>query len=109
MAGSIVNKNITMFVKKSVVESELVVSWNNVTSATAFQPEADDGEGERNSIDILGFGVDFFDSFDCFRLQFSHALRLAPCTTRAREKVKKVRQAEKNNSRIDLELARFLS
>ena len=86
MAGSIVNKNITMFVKKIVVESELVVSWNNVTSATAFQPEADDGEGERNSIDILGFGVDFFDSFDRFRLQFSHALRLAPCTIRAREK-----------------------
>jgi hypothetical protein len=42
-------------------------------------------------------------------LQFSHALTIAPCTTRAREKVKKVRQAEKNNSRIDLELAWFLS
>ena len=95
MAGSVVNKIITMFVKKSVVESELVVSWNNVTSATAFELETYDWKSQGDAIDILGLRVDFLDSFDRFALQFSHAFRLAPCTVSTREKIKKVRQAKK--------------
>ena len=88
MAGSVVNKIITMFVKKSVVESELVVSWNNVTSATAFELETYDWKSQGDAIDILGLRVDFLDSFDRFALQFSHAFRLAPCTVSSREKIK---------------------
>ena len=86
MAGSVVNKSISILMKKFVVECDFIVSWNRVTSATTLQLEADDGEGERNSIDILGFGIDFFDSLHRFVLHFSHAYRLAPCTISAREK-----------------------
>jgi hypothetical protein len=68
VTGSVVDEIFTMIVEKSVVESELVEHHNNVTGATAFQPEADDWEGERNAVDLLGFGVYIFDSFDRFRL-----------------------------------------
>ena len=108
VTGSVVDEIVTVIVKKSVVECESVVSWHNVTSATAFQPEADDWEGERNAVDILGFGVDIFDSFDCFGLKFCHAFTIAPCTVSSREKCEKVCQAKKYNSSGDLDLARQL-
>ena len=68
VTGSVVDEIFTMIVEKSVVKREFVEDHNNVTSATAFQPEADDWEGERNAVDLLGFGVYIFDSFDCFGL-----------------------------------------
>ena len=106
VAGSVVDEIFTMIVEKSVVESELVEHHNNVTSATAFQPEADDWEGERNAVDILGFGVYIFDSSDRFRLKFCHAFTIAPCTVSSREKCEKTCQAKKYNSSADLDLAR---
>ena len=106
VTGSVVDEIITMIVEKIVVERESVVSWHNVTSATTFQPEADNWKGERNTVDILGFGVDIFDSFDCFGLKFCHAFTIAPCTVSSREKCEKVCQAKKYNSSADLDLAR---
>lgn len=105
VAGSVVDEIVTVIMEKSVVEREPVVSWHNVTSATALQPEADDWEGERNVVDILGFGVDIFDSFDCFGLKFCHAFTIAPCTVSSREKCEKVCQAKKYNSSGGLDLA----
>ncbi len=105
VTGSVVDEIVTVIVKKSVVERESVVRWHNVTSTTALQPEADDWKGERNAVDILGFGVDIFDSFDCFGLKFCHAFTIAPCTVSSREKCEKVCQAKKYNSSDDLDLA----
>ena len=81
---------------------------NGVTCATAFQPEADDRKGERNAVNLLGLGVNFSDSLQCFALHFSHGYTVAPCTVSSREKIKKVRQAKFFNSRADLDLARRL-
>jgi hypothetical protein len=106
VTGSVADEIFTMIVEKSVVESELVEHHNNVTGATAFQPEADDWEGERNAVDLLGFGVYIFDSFDRFGLKFCHAFTIAPCTVTSREKCEKVCQAKKYNSSADLDLAR---
>ena len=106
VTGSVVDEIFTMIVEKSVVKREFVEDHNNVTSATAFQPEADDWEGERNAVDLLGFGVYIFDSFDRFGLQFCHAFTIAPCTVSSREKCEKVCQAKKYNSSADLDLAR---
>ena len=88
VTNSIVDENVAVLLEKFVVESEFVVCWNDVTSATALQIEADGWKGERNAVDILGFRVNFFDSFDRFRLQFCHAFRLAPCSAKGREKIK---------------------
>ena len=90
VAGSVVDELVAVSVKKFIVENQLVVCWNDVTSATALQLEADIGQLERHAVDRLGLFVDSVDSLDRFALQFSHGYRVAPCTVRTREKEKKV-------------------
>jgi hypothetical protein len=108
VTGSVIDKSISIGMKHIIVESNFIQKTLSVTSATTLQLEADHREVEAHVVKLGSHVVGFVDSFDRFRLQFSHALTIAPCTTSAREKSKKVCQAEKNNFRIGLELARFL-
>ena len=79
--------------KHFVVDSNNVFVRHSVSTSPSLQLEGDRGRNKIHTIHLLRLGKDFLDSLDRFRLQFSHALTIAPCTARTREKVKKVRQA----------------
>ncbi len=88
VAGSVIDKSISIGMKHIIVESNFIHKTLSITSATALQLEADCGQDEAHVVKLGSHVVGFVDSLDRFRLQFSHAYRLAPCTTRAREKVR---------------------
>jgi hypothetical protein len=95
VTGSIIDKSISIGMKHIIVESNFIQKTLSITSATTLQLEADRREVEAHVVKLGSHVEGFVDSFDRFRLQFSHALTIAPCSVRAREKVKKVRQAKK--------------
>ena len=95
MSRHIFNESVTIVMQHIVVDGDNVFERHSVTSTATFELESDCWQVELDAVKSLSFGVDFADSFDCFGLKFCHAFRLAPCTTSAREKIKKVRQAKK--------------
>jgi hypothetical protein len=109
MSRHIFDKCVTVSMKHFVVDSNKVFVCHSISTSPPLQLEGDRGRNKIHAINLLRLRKDFVDSRDRFRLQFSHASTIAPCSARAREKEKKVRQAEKNNSCIDLDLARLLS
>jgi hypothetical protein len=72
--------------KHIIVESNFIQKTLSITSATTLQLEADHREVEAHVVKLGSHVERFVDSLDRFRLQFSHAFRLAPCTTSSREK-----------------------
>jgi len=90
VAGSVIDKSISIGMKHIIVESNFIQKTLSITSATALQLEADCGEDEAHVVKFASHVVGFVDSLDCFALQFSHASTIAPCSARAREKEKKV-------------------
>ena len=90
VAGSVIDKSISIGMKHIIVESNFIQKTLSITSATALQLEADCGQDEAHVVKLASHVVGFVDSLDCFALQFSHASTIAPCSARAREKEKKV-------------------
>ncbi len=95
VTGSVIDKSISIGMKHIIVKSNFIQKTLSITSATTLQLEADCGQDEAHVVKFGSHVERFVDSLDRFRLQFSHAFRLAPCTTSSREKIKKVCQAKK--------------
>jgi hypothetical protein len=91
MAGNRVDESVTVGVKHFIVECDFVRNKLGVTSATTLQLEADGGHDEVMLVKLRSDSERFRDLVDCSALQFSHALTIAPCTARARKKVKSSR------------------
>mgnify|MGYP003348009332 CR=1 FL=1 len=90
VAGSVVDEIVTVSVEQNVVESEFLVSRDNVPSTATLELETDCRKLQCDVVNGLGLFIDLADSLDRFGLQFSHGLTIAPCTVRAREKEKKI-------------------
>ena len=88
MSRHILDKSITIPVQHFIVDSNEIFVCHSVTATLALELEGDRGQLEVDAVHPVRVGEDLFDSFDCFDLKFSHAYRLAPCTTRARKKIK---------------------
>lgn len=90
MARSIVDELVAISMEQLVVKNKFEKRRHNITSATAFQLEADRWQLEGHVVDNLSLRENVMDSFDRFALQFSHASTIPPCTVSAREKEKKL-------------------
>ncbi len=80
VAGSVIDKSISIGMKHIIVESNFIQKTLSITSATTLQLEADRRKVEAHVVKLGSHVVGFVDSLNRFRLQFSHAYRLAACT-----------------------------
>jgi len=90
MSRHIFYKRITIPVQHIIVDGDKVLASQSISTTLALQLERDRGHWKLHAVHLLRLGEDFFDSLDCLQLQFSHALRLAPCTTSSRKKCERV-------------------
>lgn len=86
MSRHIFDKRITIPVQHIIVDSDKILVCHSISAALTLQLESDRGHRKLHAVHLLRFGEDFSDSFDCFLLQFCHALTITPCPCSSREK-----------------------
>ena len=88
VAGSVVDECVTVGMKHFIVERNFVAVIRGIPCAATFQLEADGGQVEIFRVKLRCGLKRIVDSVDRFGLKFSHGLTIAPCTSRARKKVR---------------------